>query len=187
MRVRRLIRVLHRDFGYFLTGLVVFYCISGVAVNHIDDWNPRYSISIEELRLGPLTGATLDELERELVAKADLDPDDVAGRHRPAPGVLIVFLPNGGEAKVQTATGEGTLKRVKTRPVIFESNVLHLNDLKGVWTYVADAFAVLLLGMAITGLFILKGQNGLGGRGKWFFSAGMVVPIAFIYYYYATR
>jgi hypothetical protein len=187
MRVRRLIRVLHRDFGYFLAGLVVFYCVSGVAVNHIDDWNPSYSTSVTPVALGPLEGVALDALEREVVVKAGLDTDDVAGRHRPDPRTIVVFLPHGGEARVDIATGEGTIRRVWTRPFLFESNVLHLNHLKGVWTWVADAFAVLLLGLAITGLFMLKGRTGLGGRGKWFVSAGILLPLAFLVYYYATR
>jgi hypothetical protein len=187
MRVRRLIRVLHRDFGYFLVGLVTFYCVSGVAVNHIDDWNPSYSTSVTNVALAPLEGATLDALEREVVAKAGLNPDEVAGRHRPDPRTVVVFLPHGGEARVDIATGEGTIRRVRTRPFLFESNVLHLNHLKGVWTYVADVFAVLLLGLALTGLFMLKGRTGLGGRGKWFVSAGILLPLAFLVYYYVTR
>ena len=30
-------------------------------------------------------------------------------------------------------------------------------------------------------------ELGLGGRGKWFVSAGVVLPVAFLVYYYATR
>jgi uncharacterized membrane protein YhdT len=45
---------------------------------------------------------------------------------------------------------------------------------------VADTYAVLLLVMAVTGLFVLKGRKGLAGRGKWFVLAGLVVPLAFI-------
>ena len=187
MGVRRLIRVLHRDFGYFLTGLVVFFCVSGVAVNHIDDWNPSYSTSVTAVSLAPLEGATLDDLEREVVHQAGLDPDEVAGRHRPDPRTIVVFLPHGGEARVEIATGEGTVKRVRTRPFLFESNVLHLNHLKGVWTWVSDAFAILLLGLALTGLFMLKGDSGLAGRGKWFVSAGVLLPLGFLVYYYVTR
>jgi len=64
---------------------------------------------------------------------------------------------------------------------------LHLNHLKGVWTWVADAFAVLLIMLAATGLFILKGKNGLGGRGKWFVTAGLLLPAGFVVLYYMSR
>jgi len=49
-----------------------------------------------------------------------------------------------------------------------------------VWTWVADVYAFLLLFMAVTGMFVLKGRQGLAGRGKWFILAGLVVPLAFI-------
>jgi hypothetical protein len=186
MRVRKLIRVLHRDVGYFLFGLVTFYSVSGIAVNHIDEWNPSYSTTESSFSVGALHG-DLDALERELVRRLELDPDDVAGRHRPAPDTFVVFLPHGGEARVDPESGEGTLKQVETRPFLFESNVLHLNHLKGVWTWVADAFAVLLIMLAATGLFILKGRTGLGGRGKWFVAAGLLLPAAFVVLYYASR
>jgi hypothetical protein len=185
--IRQLVRVVHRDVGYFLVGLTIFFCVSGIAVNHIDQWNPNYSTTVTDVDLGPLTGATLDELEKEIVEKAELDPDDVAGRHRPELGVIVVFLPHGGKAEIAMATGKGTIRRVETRPFIFESNVLHLNHLKGLWTWVSDGFAVLLLLLALTGPFILKGKNGLAGRGKWFTAAGLLVPVGFIVYYYAVR
>jgi len=186
VKLRQLVRVLHRDIGYFCVGLTVFYAVSGLAVNHIDDWNPNYSRSVEQVALGPLTG-DIDSMERSVVNGAGIDPDDVRGRHRPDPATFVVFLPNGGEAKVAIATGKGKVVRISTRPFLFESNVLHLNHLKGIWTYVADAFSVLLILLAITGMFILKGRQGLGGRGKWFVSTGVVLPIAFLVYYYATR
>ncbi len=187
MHWRRLVRVLHRDVGYFLTGLVILYCISGIAVNHIGEWNPNYATTVEQVDVGPLDGAALDTLQSQVVSRLELDPDDVANSHRPTAGEFVVFLPHGGKASIDPRTGKGTLKRVSTRPVIFESNVLHLNHLKGIWTWVSDAFAVLLLGLAVTGLFMLKGRKGLGGRGKWFVGAGMVVPIAALWVYYATR
>jgi len=187
VKLRQLVRVLHRDIGYFCVGLTIFFCVSGIAVNHIDDWNPSYSTSVEKVELGPLSGTDLDELQAEVVEKAGLDPDDVARRHRPERGVLIVFLPNGGEAKIRISDGKGTVRRIETRTFLFESNVLHLNHIKGLWTYVSDAFAVLLITLAITGLFILKGRQGLGGRGKWFTAAGILLPAAFIVYYYASR
>ncbi|MHC4548595.1 MAG: PepSY-associated TM helix domain-containing protein [Planctomycetota bacterium] len=183
MTVRHLIRIVHRDTGYFLFGLVVSYAVSGLAVNHIETWNPTYATTVTEVAIGPLESESLEGVEREVVARLGLDPAAVTGRHRPAPGEFVVFLPHGGEARVALATGRGTLKRVRTRPFLFEANALHLNRLKGVWTYVADGFAVLLLALACTGLFMLKGGAGLAGRGKWFVAAGLLLPVGFLYYY----
>jgi hypothetical protein len=43
---------LHRDIGYLCVGLTILYAISGVAVNHVDDWNPSYEISKESISIG---------------------------------------------------------------------------------------------------------------------------------------
>jgi len=185
-RWRHGVRVLHRDVGYVLTGMVLVFAISGVAVNHIDAWNPSYARDTQALELGPLPDAPLDALEAAVVARVPLDAADVRGR-RLADDGFHVFLPDGGEVTVDPATGAGTLLRVRRRPLLFETNVLHLNHLKGAWTFVSDAFAVLLAGLALTGLCMLRGDKGLAGRGKWLVAGGLVVPLAFVLRYYATR
>jgi hypothetical protein len=186
---RRLFRVLHRDIGYLLFGLVLAYSISGVAVNHVDDWNPNYSVTTTEVDVGALPSALatggLDAMEAHVAAALDLADADIRGRRRPSPDRFVVFLPEGGEVKLAVSSGRGTLKRVTTRPGLFQVNVLHLNHLKGVWTWVADAFAILLGFLAISGLVMLKGKTGLGGRGKWFVLAGLLVPAVFLWMYYA--
>lgn len=187
MNVRHLVRVVHRDVGYFLTVLVLMFAVSGIAVNHIHEWNPSYARSTAPVALGPLQGADLDVLEREVAARVPLDPGEVRGRHREGPHRFKVFLAEGGEVAVDPATGEGTIVRIERRPFLFEVNVLHLNHLKGVWTYVSDAFSVLLAGLALTGLFMLKGPTGLAGRGKWFVAAGAAVPVVFLVVYYSSR
>lgn len=178
--------VLHRDLGYLACALTVLYAISGVAVNHVEDWNPSYSTRVETVSVGALEG-DLDSLESQVVSKLGLDGRQVKGRHQPAPGIFILFLPEGGEVRLDLKTGLGELKRVKRRSVLFESNVLHLNHLKGVWTYVADIYCAALLAVALTGLFVLKGPAGLAGRGKWLAGAGALLPLGFIVYYYLAR
>ena len=44
MKWRKWNNVIHRDLGYLCFGLTILYVISGVAVNHIQDWNPTYRI-----------------------------------------------------------------------------------------------------------------------------------------------
>ncbi len=40
---RRWNKILHRDIGYLSVAMVFIYGISGLAVNHIADWNPNYT------------------------------------------------------------------------------------------------------------------------------------------------
>lgn len=185
-RVRAWVRVLHRDVGYALAGLVTVFCASGVAVNHVDAWNPSYARASSELALGPLPSGDLEQLERETVRRAGVDPREVQGRRLQSPASFQVFLEEGGEISVDPSTGRGTMLRVTRRPLLFEANVLHLNHAKGVWTWVSDAFAILLAGLALSGLFMLKGPTGLAGRGKWFVLGGLAVPVAFVALYYLS-
>lgn len=184
---RRLLRVLHRDVGYFLAPLVVVFAVSGVAVNHIDTWNPSYARSTTAVALGPLDASDLDLLERTVTEKTGAPRDEVRGRRLESPRRFTVFLDEGGAIVVDPATGVGTYEHVEPRAVLFEVNALHLNHLKGVWTWVSDAFAVLLAGLAISGVLLLPGRTGLAGRGKWFLAAGTAVPVAFVIVYYASR
>ena len=60
MRWRSALRTIHRDLGYFLTALVCIYSISGLAVNHIEDFNPNYAMENRQIDLGPLGAGDLD-------------------------------------------------------------------------------------------------------------------------------
>ncbi len=184
MKWRRLLRILHRDIGYAATALTIAYCISGIAVNHIEDWNPNYSITETAVDIGALPGDSYDAMEAHVVAELRLDPRHVKGRFMETETEFRVFLPEGGEVRVDVRSGRGTMKRIATRPFLYEVNVLHLNTIKGIWTWVADIFALALLVLAITGLFLLKGRHGLAGRGKWFVGAGFAIPVGFILYMY---
>ena len=53
------------------------------------------------------------------------------------------------------------LETVASRTVIRETNFLHLNHPKKIWTWVADIFALSLIFLAGTGLFMIKGKNGI--------------------------
>jgi len=182
---RKLFRALHRDIGYTAVALTVAYALSGLAVNHVQDWNPNYTFAHRDVDIGPLPAGTLADLEAAVVARLHLDPAAVRGHFQESPRELRVFLTDGQEARVDPQTGKGTLKTISRRRVLFEVNALHLNNLKGVWTYVADVFALALMVLAITGMFMMKGDRGLTGRGKWFLGAGLLVPVGFIVYMYS--
>jgi uncharacterized protein len=175
-------RLIHRDLGYFSVALTLAYGLSGLAVNHLDDWNPNYRFATRELALGPLPSGTPAEREAHLIAALGLDRARVRGHLQDTETIFRVFLRDGEEVMVDVTTGRGEHKTLARRPLLFQVNALHLNNLKGIWTYVADAFALGLMLLALTGMTMLKGSPGFWGRGKWFVAAGLAVPVGFVVY-----
>ena len=59
MKMRKMLRVLHRDIGYFITGITLIYAFSGIILNHVNDFNPDYRVSYEEVALDIPSGKEL--------------------------------------------------------------------------------------------------------------------------------
>ena len=68
---------------------------------------------------------------------------------------------------------------LKKRPIISQFNRLHYNPGKG-WTIFSDIFAVSLIVITITGIFMNKGKKGILGRGGIELLVGIIVPVLFM-------
>ncbi|MDZ7605997.1 MAG: PepSY-associated TM helix domain-containing protein [Cyclobacteriaceae bacterium] len=172
--------VLHRDVGYFFFGMTIIYALSGIALNHISDWDPNYiirneKVQVEQSRLHP--GMSKQEVMKVV---EDLGIDNKFKKHYyPNTHTLKIFI-DGGSVTLDTQSGHGTLESVTRRPVFYEINYMHYNHTKFLWTWFSDIFAGGLVLLAITGLFVLKGKNGLKRRGVWFVVVGIIIPLIFI-------
>ncbi len=182
MRWRRTFRAFHRDIGYAVSALLLAYAISGLAVNHMEDWNPNYSFHERAIELGALPVGDYQSMQDFVVAKLKLDKARVKGHFMETQTQFRVFLENAEEVRVDIRDGRGKFKQIKTRPGLYEINALHLNSVKGLWTWVADLFALMLLILVFTGIFMMKGSRGIEGRGKWFLAGGLLVPLFFIWF-----
>lgn len=178
MKLRRLLIATHRDVGYFFAGLTVIYAISGVAVNHIDDWNPSYVIRREVVEVGELPADEPAAVAAELLDRLGIEeqPRSVV---RMGPAEIKVFL-DQRTLTAELPAGQVTDERARRRFAFFELNYLHLNHGKGFWTWFADAYAVGLCLLACTGIFIITGRQGLGGRGRNLLLAGIAIPIIYL-------
>ena len=177
-QLRPWVRAIHRDAGYFGVGLTLVYALSGLAVNHIADWDPSFrQIAVTHQLAGPLPSdsaalgkrvlAALDikEAPSEVYAAGD-DAVDVVLEHR-----TLHVTPSSGKV-----IEEGQSPRLFLRA----ANWLHLNRGKKAWTYVADSYAVILLYLAISGLFMIPGRKGLVGRGALIAALGAAVPVGYV-------
>lgn len=181
MRLRRLIVAVHRDVGYFFAGLTVLYAISGVAVNHVADWNPSYRLEKVQHQVGEVSPGSAAEQGREVARRLGITAEPVSAV-RVGREVLKVFFEDR-TLTVSLPTGAVEEERRQRRFLFYEVNFLHLNKGKGWWTWFADAYAVALALLALTGLFIIPGRKGLSGRGKWLLGAGLLIPLVYLIFF----
>jgi len=135
-RWRAWLRALHRDAGYLAVGLTVIYAVSGIAIDHIDDWNPNFAtVSRTHQLAGPIpadeqaaTAYVLDQLgitatpqEASLVADTQLE---------------IHFESDSYKRSLIVDTDPGTVfdDAEEARFLLRVANWLHNNRGKAAWT-----------------------------------------------------
>jgi len=170
---------LHRDLGYFFTGVVIVYAISGLAVNHAADWDSSFVIERTDLNLDlPTEPADVNDE----VVLANLRAIGEAHNYKafdfPSRSKIKIYLQDGS-IMARLSDGRGTYETIRRRPVLYDVNRLHLNPTAW-WRLFSDVFAVCLILIAMTGILLPKGRKGLAGRGKWLVGAGLLVPLAAI-------
>jgi uncharacterized protein len=171
----RLNIAVHRDIGYTCTSLILAYCLSGVAVNHIGDWNPDFVISKQTVSLP--NRYTKEAIAKEQITEFSqlVQEDDYKVYDFPTSDQVKIYYDNAS-LHLNLATGEGTYEKVSRRPLLYHVNALHLNRLKG-WKWASDLFALILILLSVTGLFVLRGKYGLAQRGRWLVLAGLIPPV----------
>ena len=183
MKIRKWLRIIHRDMGYIFFGMSLVYGISGIALNHLDDWNPDYIIKISEANLQdiPATEDISKEVAGSLARQIDQNYQ-YRSHFFPGPGVLKIFIKQGS-VTINLESGRAYIEVIKKRPVFREMNFLHYNKPKKLFTWFSDAFALALILMAISGLFMIRGKKGITGRGAWLTALGILIPVIFLILY----
>lgn len=178
--------IIHRYLGYLFLGITVVYAISGLAVNHIEDWNPNYIVEKHHITMPkPADPANLSEAEgkqlfEQLQVKEAYNPSNV---FYPDETTIEILISESEKIRVDTGNWRAEHESTRRRPVLRLFNALHLNETKKAWTFYADAYAIALLLIAITGLFMKKGKKGIFGEAGLWTLAGMVIPVILILMY----
>jgi hypothetical protein len=179
MNWRKWLRILHRDFGYFIVGVTLIYAISGILLNHRNDFNPDFRIVTKEFKIDLPPGPPFSEKALKPLIE-NIDEFVVFKRaYMTKHGNLKVFI-NNGEILINPETGTGELEYLQKRKVFFEMNMLHRVATHRSWKWVSDGMMVILIFVTISGIFILKGKNGFMRRGVWFIVAGIIIPLVYM-------
>jgi hypothetical protein len=175
------LRALHRDLGYLAVGLTMVYALSGLAVNHIADWDPSFT-----------------QIEREVTVSAPLPDDDQAAAQQVMAELAIAEQPidvyRVSDTELEIAFEKRTLHVDPQTGRVFEegqeprfflrvANWLHLNRGKKAWTWFADGYAIALVVLATTGLLMIPGRKGLLGRGAIMAIIGAALPLGYLWWF----
>lgn len=178
LRVRKWSRIVHRDLGYFSVGLTFIYAASGLAVNHIADWEPNFREvkAVHQLEL-PLP--TSDEEIARMAARVAQREEPIRESFRDGATDLEVAF-DRGSLRINLNTGKVLEEGQEPRFFLRIANWLHLNRGKTAWTIIADAYALFLLTLAATGLWMLPGKKGIWGRAGIIALSGALVPTLYV-------
>ncbi len=178
-------RTLHRDFGYVFASLIIIYSLSGIALNHIKDWNPDFSIERKDISLPDKVNRKEDVTEKTVLHWAEL----VGEKHYltydfPTDNQIKIYFDNASML-INLGEKSANYEKLSRRMIFYESNLLHRNVLAW-WKWISDIFALSLILITILGIFILRGEQGIFGRGGWLLITGITVPVIGIAIYYIS-
>lgn len=176
-KLRTWSRTIHRELSFFFSGMVLIYAISGLYMNHRDTINPHYTVSLTETVVEGLPAqADFERADVEALMERLNVSERYTKHYFPRTNQLKVFLKGGSSLVADVATGEVVYESLKRRPLVSPMTTLHYNPGKW-WTWFADAFAVALIVITVSGVVMLKGRRGLWGRGGVELVAGILLPI----------
>lgn len=180
--LRKWCRWIHRDVSFFLSGVVIIYAVSGIAMNHRRTFNPDYSV--ERIGVTIPDGAPLSRTMTAGEVRRLLEPlgaaEGYAKHYFPQEHTMKVFIKGGSSLEVDLRSRCGVYEKLTPRPVLRAFTRLHYNPGRW-WTWFADLFACGLLLLTLTGIVMVRGGKGLWGRGGVELAAGIAVPLLFLF------
>lgn len=178
----KLNRALHRDIGYFCVGLTIVFAVSGIAVNHIHEWNSNYSIERNVIKVPDFQWSTFNDIElnTKLVEQAKLEQPFKSGYWSSSQQYRL-FLKDGSNLTLDIASNELTVEQISPRYVLQAFNKLHLNQGHKYWVIFSDIYAAMLLFLALSSLFMVKGKNSPWRSKSIWLLLGLLLPCLFIF------
>lgn len=178
---RKWCRIIHRDLSFFFAGMILIYAISGIVMNHRDSINPNFTITRTEYKITEdLSDKNkVDEKTILSLLKPLNEAENFTKYYYPQPNQIKVFLKGGSSLVINTHTKAAIYESVKRRPLISSMVKLHFNPGKW-WTWFADSFAICLIIITISGMVMIKGPQGLWGKGGIELMVGILIPILFL-------
>jgi len=173
-------RAIHRNLAYFYVGLIISFALSGILLNHRQDWNPS-QYTYESKAIAVTAPANKEAVNDEYIASITKDLG-VGGKprgFRVRGKNIIVDYPNE-RFEIDLKSGKGTRESYIKTPFISQTRQIHI-DTNYAWIWYSDIFGLAMLTIAITGMFVQKGEKGFRQRGWKLAAVGVIFPLIFLF------
>jgi hypothetical protein len=155
-------RSLHRDIGFFVIGITIIYCISGVLLVFRDSDFLKHEVNTERQVRPNLSESDLGMILHQMNFKVFKTEGD------------IMYFQNGTYNK---ATGIAKYKE-KVLPEYLGSTIkIHKVSSRSAMIWISVMYGVLLLFLAISSFWMFKSKTKLFRRGVWVAIGGCIVAV----------
>lgn len=170
----------HRRIGLFVTGMLLVFTISGVALTHQSQWDPYYTVRKQQEAANDLMPSmTEEEIDRYLTKRYSIDKNPKVSLWEDSQIVRINY-PNGISFVVDLQN-KNILKEIASkRLTLYKLIHLHLNEQKGIWIIFVDVFAIGLVFLCVSGIYLISGR--FTSAEAVFLIAGLLLPALFYLY-----
>ena len=173
------VRTIHRTLGYFYVGLIISFAISGIFLNHRQDWHPsRYVSNTKEFTVSPVLKDSVNEAYIKKFTQEQGIKDKLR-RFRVQENELRISYEKN-DVEMDIATGKGTIETYRQTPLLSQLTTLHA-DTSNWWIYYSDIFGLAMATIAFTGMFIQKGKYSFRKHGWKLALAGIIFPLVFLF------
>ena len=174
-------RNLHRDLGYFYIGLIISFALSGILMNHRDQFHAeKYNVETKNIEVKlPNKEAITEDFSKNIIKQFDVA--DTYRKHKIKGETLRISFKNT-DVEVDINTGKGELTTYNKTPIISQMMKLHKST-SNWWIYYGDIFGLSLITIAITGaIMIPAGKFSFKNRGWKLALAGVIIPLIVLFF-----
>jgi uncharacterized protein len=169
----------HRDIAYFFVGLIISFALSGIFLNHRQSWHPRrYVYDSKEISIPVIHKDSINEAFIKNFTKAQSIEGDM--RRFNVDGENLKISYTASDVTIDLTSGKGKIESYRTTPVLGQMTKLHQDTSKW-WIYYSDIFGIGMIVIALTGMFIQKGDTSFSARGWKLALVGIIFPLIFLF------
>ncbi len=169
----------HRDIAYFFVGLIISFALSGIFLNHRQSWHPRrYVYDSKEISIPVVQKDSINENFIKNFTKAQAIEGDMRRFNVDGDKLKISYTTN--DVTIDLTSGKGKIESYRNTPILGQMTKLHQDTSKW-WIYYSDIFGIGMIVIALTGMFIQKGDTSFSARGWKLALIGIIFPLIFLF------